>query len=134
MTQEIDCPHCNGQIRLKFKEEPKLLPRTKSKIKEIIEEEDENDEKLAPEIEIKKVPPRDEPYFHCATCKENEENENYTERPRKRCTNCDSLNGESRKGCKNCNNDEFEEVSEDDLEEMEIPVPKKKPHEINYVG
>ncbi len=51
-------------------------------------------------------------------------NENYSEKPNKKCKNCDSLNGE--KKCTNCGNkdeEEFDELEDNELTELGIPMP-----------
>lgn len=76
---------------------------------------------------IKTVNSPDEPFFVCknGNCGEGvHRNENYSKKPNKKCKNCDSLNGN--KKCKNCGNvdvEEFDELDDEDLTELGIPMP-----------
>jgi len=87
-----------------------------------------------PELEIKEivktVAPKDQPFYKCKNCGDKHENPNYSQRPNMKCPNCGSLNGE--KNCKNCKKntdlDEWEELDNDELNQLEIPEPKKLDH------
>jgi len=82
-----------------------------------------------PEIKevTKTISPSDKPFFICANgnCDEGvHRNENYSKKPNKKCKNCDSLNGE--KKCTNCGNkneDEFDDLDDEELKELGIPMP-----------
>lgn len=125
---EVDCPLCKGKFDLTVKQKKPVVE---------LQEQETIQTKTAttiPPVETEKIvtkimPSKDEPFLECKTCNKSHENPNYSVRPNKKCNNCSSLNGSYRKGCKNCGNSEFEEVSEDDLNDMKIPVPTIKAHE-----
>lgn len=81
-----------------------------------------------PEPKLVRIPAKDEPFYECKDCNKPHENKHYTERPNQKCTNCDSLNGSSRKACKTCGNKEFEELDEDKLNDLGIPIPPEPDH------
>lgn len=51
------------------------------------------------------------------------ENSNYSQAVRKKCTNCDQLLPASAKKCAWCKGDDFDEVDDDDLQSLGIPLP-----------
>ena len=77
---------------------------------------------------IKTVLPNDVPFFACkdGNCGEIHKNENYTKAPNKKCKNCDTLNGIKKcKNCKNSDPEEFEELDNEELSDLGIPIPEE---------
>jgi len=79
-----------------------------------------------PEVKIKTVAARDQPFYRCKKCNDKHKNENYKVRPNLRCPNCGTLNGE--KSCKTCakktDPEDWEELDDETLDELEIPKPE----------
>ena len=131
-----DCPHCKEKIdfdpdKLKFEE------RKNNELKNMYtsgQTTQQIEQKPEPEIKevIKAVSPADEPFYSCknGNCDIGmHKNPNYSKKPNKKCKNCDSLNGS--KKCKNCGNsdkEEFEDIDDEDLESLGIPMPAEQEH------
>lgn len=86
-------------------------------------------EKIIEKEVIKSVPSSDQPYYECKDCDNMHKNPNYKIKPNQKCSNCGSLNRPKAKGCKNCGNTEFEEVDNDELNELGVPEPELVEHD-----
>lgn len=130
-----DCPHCKKDVEIDIDKlevtQPKPIENastTAQQTQQIVKPEIPE-----PKIEIKTVAPSDEPFYQCKNgeCgKGVHKNPNYSKAPNKKCKNCDSLNG--KKACKNCGNtdeEEFDELSAEELEDLKIPLPEIHEHE-----
>jgi len=132
---EHDCPHCKKGIgidteKMEITELTKLSENVTATSTQVLEQPKE---KIVEKEVVKTVSPSDEPFFACANgnCGEGvHRNENYKTKPNKKCKNCDSLSG--KKKCKNCGNtdeEEFEELNDEELTELGIPMPPEETHE-----
>ena len=139
LTEET-CPHCKKGFESQ-KDLDNIEPVVnKGKIKEIEStsqvtiQEEKPIEKIIEKI--KAVAPKDQPFFECkdGNCGDKmHTNPNYKTRPNKKCKNCESLNGgEVCKNCGNTDKDEFDELDEDELNDLGIPTPKNVEHEHNH--
>ena len=81
-------------------------------------------EKIVEKEVIKSVPSSDQPYYECKDCDNMHKNPNYKIKPSQKCSNCGSLNRPKAKGCKNCGNIEFDEIDNDELNELGVPDPE----------
>jgi len=72
------------------------------------------------EPEIKEVSPSYIPRYHCkdGNCGKSHPNENFKDYPKGKCTNCDQFSGTINKRCTWCGNDEYDELSKDDLDDV----------------
>lgn len=127
-----DCPNCKEKVAIDIDKlevkQPKELENTTSEgqqTQQIIKPEIKEIEKIVEKVKI----PSDQPFYECKDCDSLHKNKNYSVRPNKKCNNCDSLNGPKNKGCKNCGNTEFEELDEDQLDDLGIPKPAEHEHE-----
>jgi len=124
-----DCPNCKEKVTIDIDKlqvtTPKTLENASAEgVTQVLETKP-----VEPEIKevIKTISPSDKPFFVCANgnCGEGvHRNENYSKKPNKKCKNCDSLNGE--KKCTNCGNkdeDEFDDLNDEELKELGIPLP-----------
>lgn len=134
VIEEIECPGCKHKFDKTtdlsdLKNVPVTKIENKAKIKEVIEEGQTSQiiekEKIVEKVKI----PSDQPFYECKDCDSLHKNKNYSVRPNKKCNNCDSLNGPKNKGCKNCGNTEFEELDEDQLDDLGVPKPEEHEHE-----
>lgn len=111
-----------------------IVPINESKAKANISINEEKPMEIkTPEIrEVEKIiekvkVPSHIPKIKCKDCKGTHENPNYTKRPKFKCNNCSSLNPDAE--CLTCNKgEEFEEMSDEDLDELGIPSPKEREH------
>lgn len=133
MNIEGNCPHCKKDVsididKLEVKTEAKPLLSNASTLVQTQVLEQKPVETI--KEKIKTVAPSDEPYYHCEgeNCMGLHKNPNYKVRPNKKCTNCSTLNSPKAKGCKNCKKDEFDELTDEDLDELEIPKPEMHDH------
>lgn len=127
-----DCPNCKKPIafdvdKLTMKKEPGEIenPQASGQTTTQIQKEPEVIEKIVEKV----IAPNDQPFFKCKNCGDAHKNTNYSVKPNKECQNCKNLNGE--KVCSKCGNkdpEEFEEKSDEELEEMNIPFPEEKEH------
>ena len=135
LTKE-DCPHCKKSFESSHDMDNIEPAINKGQIKEVQSTTNQVLETVEPKIiekeVIKAVSPADEPFY---TCKNGNcdvgmhKNPNYSKKPNKKCKNCDSLNGS--KKCKNCGNsdkEEFEDIDDEDLESLGIPMPVEQEH------
>lgn len=136
MKIEGNCPHCQKDVaididKLEVKTEARPIMANASTLVQLPEQNATGTTALMkPEIKIKTVAPSDEPFYHCEgeNCMGLHKNPNYKVRPNKKCTNCSTLNSPKAKGCKNCKKDEFDELTDEDLDELEIPKPDEHDH------
>lgn len=73
-----------------------------------------------------------EPKYHCpdGNCEIGvHKNENYKERPAKKCTTCDQFAPKRAKKCAWCGESDFDELSDDDLDDLKIPKPAHEGHD-----
>lgn len=134
ITGEALCPTCNKEhpvsididkLEVKTPQAPILTNASTQTALQV-----QNTEVLEPPKEITRImPSKDEPFLECKTCNKSHSNPNYSVRPANKCNNCGTLNGSYRKGCKTCGGSEFEELSEDELDEKGIPKPVLEKHE-----
>ena len=131
-----NCPTCKKDHEVELDIENLTLDKvTKPKIEnsqvsglqteQIIKPEIKEIEKIVEKVKI----PSDQPFYECKDCDALHKNKNYSVRPNKKCSNCDSLNGPKNKGCKNCGNTEFEELDEEQLDNLGVPKPEEHEHE-----
>lgn len=138
---DTSCPHCKKEhtasfdldkLDIKTPTSPLINAVATGNPQQLLEPKE-----IIKEVEkITKVSPSDEPFFSCANgnCSKGlHKNPNYSKAPNKKCKNCDSLNGN--KKCKNCGNsdeEEFEELDNNELENLGIPLPEEKEHDHNH--
>lgn len=136
-----NCPHCKEKVKLDLdKLDGGIQKAQNSDIENVTQTQStiQQQKPQDPEIKevIKTVTPQDEPFFVCknGNCGDGvHRNENYSKKPNKKCKNCDSLNGN--KKCKNCGNideEEFDELEDEDLKELGIPMPGIDEHEEHH--
>jgi transposase-like protein len=126
LITETDCPHCKKSHEAELDLENFEIPATetpKMKVKSSIPTT--QPEMPQPETKIEyrtKIPPHI-PKFKCKNCNELHNNPDYRTRPRYKCDNCGSLNAGPY--CQTCTKgSEFEELTDEDLDELGIPAPK----------
>ena len=78
---------------------------------------------------VKVVAPSYQPKHLCkgAGC-EGHDNENYTMRVKKKCSNCDQFAPDSVKKCPWCGETDFDDIDDDELDELNIPRPREHSH------
>lgn len=85
----------------------------------------------APIVEQPKVIvkiPKNIPKYKCKNCDKNHENKDYSERSKFKCEKCGQFSSDG-KSCLFCNNTEdFEELDDDELDDMGIPRPQEQEH------
>jgi len=139
LTEE-NCPHCKKTFESSHSMDNIEPVINKGEIKEIQSTQNTGNAQSTqikePQVEvkteIKAVSPSDEPFYTCknGNCGSMHKNPNYSKKPNKKCKNCDSLNGNTK--CKNCGNEdseEFDELDDDELKDLKIPIPEIDEHE-----
>lgn len=92
----------------------------------------------APEVKKPKaevVAPNFMPRFRCpdGNCEiGNHKNKNYKSKPAKKCTNCDQFAPKTAKKCLWCDKEDFDDLDDDDLEGLGIPLPSIAEHEHSH--
>lgn len=81
-----------------------------------------------PEIKIVTKIPSYIPKYKCKDCNENHKNKNYTQKPKFKCSNCDQFSPDG-KSCLFCDKKEFEDVTDEDLQNLGIEEPVEHEHE-----
>lgn len=127
-----DCPNCKKPVafdvdKLEMKKEDLEIENAQASGQTTTQIQKEP-EVIEKEI-IKSVPSSDQPYYECKDCDNMHKNPNYKIKPNQKCSNCGSLNRPKAKGCKNCGNTEFEEVDNDELNELGVPEPELVEHD-----
>lgn len=140
LIEDITCPGCKKEFtketdldKLDKADPVKTTNSTISGNQQVLEQKP-----VEPEIKevIKTISPDDKPFFVCANgnCGEGvHRNDNYSKKPNKRCTNCDSLNGDTK--CTNCGNkdeEKFDELEDEELKDLGIPLPPEISHEDHH--
>lgn len=110
MTQAVNCPGCNQQIAID--DSPQV----------------QENNTLRQEVErLKNVPkiPTFVPNFQCedGNCGLSHRSSRYSKRPKGKCTNCDQFSSLSKGVCSWCKNDDFDEIDEDELRDLNIRLP-----------
>jgi len=131
ITGDTECPGCKKTHKATFDIDKLTTPEspTLENVQVTGQATQQMEKPKEPEkiIETKTISPSDKPFFVCANgnCGEGvHRNDNYSKKPNKKCKNCNSLNGE--KKCTNCGNkdtEEFDELEDDELTELGIPLP-----------
>ncbi len=131
---DTECPGCKKSHKVEFDLDKLDIPPTPAQNTQATGQqtiqEVKSEIKEVEKIVEKTVTPSDEPFFACANgnCGDGvHRNENYKTKPNKKCKNCDSLNG--KKKCKNCGNtdeEEFDELDDEELKELNIPLPNEE--------
>ena len=131
LTEET-CPHCKkgfesaheldnlepkipqGKIK-SIENTPQVMQQVEPEIKEVIKE-------------VTKIPSFI-PQYKCkdGRCGNIHPNPDYTTRPNKKCENCGQFNAGDT--CIWCGNKEFEELDDEELNDMGIPTPKPFEHD-----
>lgn len=148
-NKDIDCPHCKGKIDLEIERKPakvKLVDshteipsaELESMIDRVLEKRTPKKEIEAPEVKKPKaevVAPNFMPRFRCpdGNCEiGNHKNKNYKSKPAKKCTNCDQFAPKTAKKCLWCDKEDFDDLDDDDLEGLGIPLPSIAEHEHSH--
>jgi hypothetical protein len=129
---DTTCPHCKKDHTASFNLDKldiktpasELTNVTATETSQVLEKKPEPEPTPEPII----VSPSDVPFFPCkdGNCGEIHENPNYSKAPNKKCKNCDTLNGIKKcKNCKNSDPEEFDELDNEELIEMGIPIPNE---------
>jgi hypothetical protein len=72
--------------------------------------------------------PSNIPKYKCKNCDKNHKNKDYHEPPKFKCANCGQFSS-SGDECIWCDGKEFDELDEDELEDLGIPEPKEEEHD-----
>ena len=128
---ETDCPHCKKSHETEFdidNLEPVKQEASKGRVKEVINENQIQELKQEPKVieKIKEVLPSNIPAFKCkdGNCGRTHKNPNYKHAPRAKCTNCGQFTTDPNSECPWCDGKEFDELNDEDLENMNIPIPE----------
>ena len=131
MKLDLDCPHCqkeitidadkmkvtNGPKEAEAKQQAQILEKPEPEIKEVIKE-------------VVKIPSTI-PAYKCkdGNCGKMHPNPNYTKKIVGKCSNCGQFTGDLNSECPFCNKNEYEEIEEDELNDLGIPEPKEAEHD-----
>ena len=127
---ETDCPHCKKTHETEFNlDELETVSKEspKGRIKEIVNNNQTQVQEVIKEVEkIKEVLPSNIPAFKCkdGNCGRVHKNPNYKRPPKGKCTNCGQFTADPDTECPWCSGKEFEDVEEQDLEDLGIPIPE----------
>lgn len=126
---ETECPHCKKTHDTEFNIdniEPTRPQVPQGTVKQVISA---GNTLLEPEIKtvekIKEVVPSHIPNYKCKNgdCGQVHKNPNYKRAPKAKCVNCGQFTADPDTKCQWCSNTEFEEINEEELENMNIPLP-----------
>jgi len=133
-----DCPHCKKQLELDKDKidfvvreaEKNQLEHVASTSNQILEPQIKEVEKIVEKVVTRR--PKNQPNYKCkdGKCGNMHPNSEYSEAPKSKCSNCGQFIESNYDVCPWCSKDEFEEVTQEDREEMGIPEPK--PYEHNH--
>ena len=133
MKLDFDCPHCKKDItldseKMKIVNSPKLVESATQQQAQILEKPEVKE--VIKEV-IKTQTPAHIPSFKCkdGNCGLIHKNPNYTKQIKAKCTNCGQFTGNTDSECPFCNQKEYENLSEDDLNDLGIPKPLEKEHD-----
>lgn len=130
LITETDCPHCKKPHEAELDLENLELPppeRSQMKVKSQVPTTAPDGITLdsEPQVITKVKIPGHIPKYKCKNCDKAHDNPDYKLRPRFKCSNCGQLNPTAQ--CQFCDKaEDFEELSDDDLDEMGIKAPEHK--------
>jgi len=129
-----DCPHCKEKIdididKLTLKQKDTELKNTEASQQQTIQEITVPEVKEV--VKEKMIIPSHIPGYECSdgNCGNIHPNQNYKKRVKAKCSNCGQFTPNPDKNCPWCNNKEFEELEDDELEELGIPEPENNHHD-----
>ena len=132
LTKEI-CPKCKHDFESEKDLENFDLKKNVGTIKELKDDPIKTPD--MPEVkevikEVVKIPSHI-PKFKCkdGNCGLMHDNKNYTSKIKGKCTNCGQFTGDINSECPFCNQKEFDELDEDELNDLGIPEPKGGTHD-----
>ncbi len=132
MKLDFDCPHCKKDItldseKMKVTNQPLTVDTATAQSQQIITTE----VKAEPEIkevikEVVKIPSHI-PKFKCKNgdCGKMHENEDYTSKITAKCENCGQFTANTSDPCPFCNKTDYEDLDEDELNDLGIPQPNE---------
>lgn len=136
LTGDTTCPGCKKDHKVEFDLDKLDVPAKTAQTSNTQASSQTTIQEIKPEIVekevIKTVSPADVPFFPCkdGNCGEIHKNPNYSKAPNKKCKHCDTLNGIKKcKNCKNSDPEEFDELDNEELTELGIPLPPADEHE-----
>ena len=129
ITGDTTCPTCKKDHEASFDIDklevkntvPALTNVSTTGIDQILE---------PPKVETKIVTkiPSYIPKYKCKDCNENHKNKDYTQKPKFKCDKCGQFSPDGQT-CLWCDNKEFEELSDEDMEDLGIAEPLEHEHE-----
>jgi len=129
MKLDFDCPHCKKDITLDS-EKLNLIDPSKS-VENAAQQTTQVLEKPDPEVkevikEVLKIPSHI-PKFKCkdGKCGKMHDNEDYTSKITGKCANCGQFTSNINDPCPFCNKTDYEELDEDELNDLGIPEPNE---------
>ena len=136
LVQKTSCPHCNKDFELESDLDkiemaaPKQTATSTSATAQILEQQTTEQKAETPKVEIKHVIPSHIPAYSCAddSCNQAHKNKNYTKMPVAKCENCGQFTANKDKICPWCKSKDFEDLDQEDLVELGLPVPEVHDH------
>jgi len=127
-----DCPHCKEKVSIDIDKlevkQPKGLTNANAETQQTVQMSNQEPEIKEVVKEVTKLP-NIQPNYRCkdGRCGNIHPNPDYTKRADKKCENCGQL-GEGGE-CLWCKGSDFEELDNEELDELGIPEPKEVHHE-----
>ena len=135
MKLDFDCPHCKKDITLDSEKLDIIDPAkpvdnaTVAQSAQVLEKPAEIKEVIKEVVKI----PSHIPKFKCknGNCGKMHENEDYTAKITGKCTNCGQFTANVNDPCPFCNKKDYDDLDEDELEDLGIPQPNEVKHDHN---
>ncbi len=131
LVQETKCPHCEKAFEIesdldKLDIKPPPQTATASTTTDVLEQTATQGTAETPKVEIKHVIPSHIPGYSCkdASCKKAHKNKSYSRLPEAKCENCGQFTADKSKECPWCKNTEFEDLDQEELIELGLPMPE----------
>lgn len=139
----IDCPHCKGKLNVEIERKPAHVKLTEeqqfTEIETLVSKEIEKripkkEKEEKPEVKVEKdiqypswMPAEYCPDGNCSLGGVHP-NKNYKRKAEKKCKNCDQFAPKVAKKCAWCGENDFDDMDDEDLENMGINLPTLEEH------
>ena len=131
LVQDTKCPHCKKEFEIESDlDKIDIKPPTKAQAGASTTLEPLTVEMPKEVIKEKIVAPSHIPAYKCkdGNCGQVHKNPNYFNKVKARCENCGQFTDDINSPCIWCNEKDFEELDEDEFENLGIPQPNEANH------
>jgi len=131
ITGETTCPNCKKEHEVNFDIDKLDVKNNTPVLTNVSTQGTTSTIQIEqPKVETKVVTkvPSYIPKYKCKSCNENHKNKDYSQKPRFKCEKCGQFSPDGQ-SCLWCDGKDFDELDDEELEEMGIEEPAEKEHD-----